>query len=131
MNYLNHCTLKTILYLLYGKNSLKLFNFKYSDREKVIKDIFSNNISSLFILKNSAITFKEPSIEDITENLYDISPNIKTLEIELLKGNNKKLTDFIYKYISDFKNDKLTSLKDNYCPFDIMTFPQKLYQRLG
>ena len=44
MNYLAHSTLKAFLYLLYGKNSLLLIGFKYPDREKTIRDIFSNKI---------------------------------------------------------------------------------------
>jgi len=120
MNYLAHSTLKTFLYLLYGKSSLLLFNFKDPDREKVIKDIYSNNLSSLFIFKNSEVTFKDPTKEDITANLFDISPNIENLEIQLPKSNRKKLINFISKYVSEYKRKgELDSTTYNFCSFDV------------
>lgn len=95
MNYLAHSTLKTFLYLLYGKSSLLLYNFKYPERESIVMDIFSNNIASLFIFKNSVVTIEKPSLEDITMNLYDISSNIKTFTIELCSDKREELLNYI------------------------------------
>ncbi len=117
MNYLSHSTLKAFLYLLYGKSSLLLFNFKYPERESIIQDIFSDNLESLFFFKNSEGTIERASLEDMSEILYDISPNIKTLEIILPSSNEGKLLDFINSYVNDFKNGDVFPKKNNYYPF--------------
>ena len=118
MNYLAHSTLKAFLYLLYGKNFLLLLNFKDTDRKKIIADIFSNNLSDLFLFKNSETTFHNPSLEGINANLFDISPNIKTLSIKLPRSNNIKLTDFIYKYVKEYKKKGILK-PSNFCSFEV------------
>ncbi len=118
MNYLNHSTLKAFLYLLYGKGSLLLFDFKYLERQGVIEDIFINGIESLFVLKNSEGVLENPTKDTISEILYDFSPNIKTIEIGLPASNKEKLSDFINSNVNNYKDGKLLSIDNNYYPFD-------------
>lgn len=116
MNYLSHSTLKAFLYLLYGKGSLLLFDFKYLERQSLIDNIFSNKLEDLFVLKNSAGAAKSFNFKKILDYPYDISPGIKTLEIILPDPNKGKLLDFINGYVNYFKNDKIVN--DNYCLYD-------------
>lgn len=118
MNYLSHSTLKAFLYLLYGKGSLLLFDFKYLERQSIIEDIFVNGIVDLFILKNSEGEIGNFNLEKISDYPYDISPGIKTLEIMLPDSNKGKLLDFISIYVNTFKKEKELDSPGNYLPYN-------------
>jgi len=118
MNYLNHATLKAFLCLLYGQNSILLINFKYQERQNLVDDIFLNKLEYLFVFKNSKAVIENSTIDDVSDCLYDISADIKTLETVLPKANKEKLLKFINNYINEFKRNNLISLNNNYYPFE-------------
>ena len=118
MNYLSHSILKASLYLLCGKGSLLLSDFKYLERQDLIDDIFSNKLEDLFVLKNSAGAAENFNFKKISDYPYDISPGIKTLELVLPDSDKEKLLGFINTYINAFKNGSIDSLTDNYLPYN-------------
>jgi len=118
MNFLSHATLKAFLYLLYGQNSILLINFKYPERQNVVDDIFSNIFEDLFVFKNSKAVIENPTLDDVSGCLYDISADVKTFGITLPDSNKEKLLKFISNYINEFKSNNLISLNSNYYPFE-------------